>query len=75
MKHAGGLCERCKRNGIIKAGRVVHHIVPLTEKNYTDPMIAYNFDNLMVVCQSCHEEIHRGTKRYEFDPVGNIQQR
>lgn len=68
----GGLCERCKEYGIITAGRVVHHIVPLTEKNYTDEKIAYNFDNLMLVCQSCHEEIHRGQKSYKFDADGNI---
>lgn len=68
----GGLCERCLERGIINAGRVVHHIKHLTEENCTDPKIAYGFDNLKLLCQSCHEEIHRGIKNYKFDAQGNI---
>lgn len=71
-KSVGGMCEMCMRNGIINAGRVVHHKIPLTEKNMHDPAIAYGFDNLMLVCQSCHEQIHRGVRRYKFDADGNI---
>lgn len=68
----GGLCERCKAKGIINAGRVVHHKTFLTEKNVSDPSIAYGFGNLILLCQSCHEEVHRGVKRYTFDSEGNI---
>ena len=68
----GGLCEKCKENGLINAGRVVHHIIPLTEKNCSDPKIAYGFDNLMLLCQSCHELVHRGSKPYKFDTNGRL---
>lgn len=68
----GGLCERCKSLGIITAGRVVHHKIELTEKNYKDEKIAYGFDNLMLLCQSCHEQVHKGKKPYKFDAEGNI---
>lgn len=70
-----GLCERCKEKGIITAGRIVHHKIALTLENFTDPKIAYDFGNLMLLCQSCHEEIHRGKKRYTFDDDGNVVER
>lgn len=68
----GGLCERCKAMGIINAGRVVHHKVELTPQNYTDPAIAYGFDNLMLVCQECHEQIHKGVKPYRWTTDGKL---
>lgn len=71
-KSVGGLCEMCKQSGILSAGRVVHHIIHLTEENCHDPQIAYGFDNLMLLCQSCHESVHRGAKPYKFDSAGNV---
>lgn len=68
----GGICERCRSKGILNAGRVVHHITELTPQNYTDPAIAYGFDNLMLLCQACHEEVHRGKKRYVWDKDGRL---
>ena len=70
-----GLCERCKRKGIINAGRVVHHIIEMDEKTCHDPALAFGFDNLELVCQSCHEEIHRGARMYKFDAMGNVQEK
>lgn len=69
---AGGVCERCKAMGILNAGRVVHHKVELTPQNYTDPAIAYGFDNLMLVCQECHEQIHKGVKPYRWTTDGKL---
>ena len=71
----GGICERCAAMGILNAGRVVHHKVHLTEQNCTNPDIAYGFDNLMLLCQSCHEEVHRGKKTYSFDADGRLVER
>lgn len=61
--------------GMLNAGRVVHHKIHLTESNYTDPSIAYGFENLMLLCQHCHEEVHKGTKPYKWDADGNLIER
>lgn len=72
IKSVGGLCETCKAKGIYRAGKIVHHKIHLTEENYTDPSIAYGFNNLVLVCHQCHEEIHKGKKRFFFDANGKI---
>ena len=45
-----GLCELCN-----KAGEEVHHIIPLSPSNINDPNITLNWDNLQLLCRSCHE--------------------
>ena len=35
--YAGGLCERCLRNGLISPGKIVHHKIHLTPENIKDP--------------------------------------
>jgi 5-methylcytosine-specific restriction endonuclease McrA len=57
-KRANGLCERCKKKGIIKSGTTAHHKVWLTDDNKCDWNIAYNQDNLEWICRECHEEEH-----------------
>lgn len=47
-----GICEKC---GAI--GEEVHHIIPLTPDNINNPQITLNWDNLMLLCRSCHELI------------------
>ena len=71
----GGLCERCKEKGIIKAGVIVHHKVYLTQENITDPEISLSFDNLMLVCRDCHAELHKRLKRYKVDEFGQVTAR
>ncbi len=51
---ACGLCEKCKANGMIRAGKEVHHIIPI-EKNWD---LRYAFDNLILLCPKCHNEEH-----------------
>ena len=75
ISHVGGLCERCKAKGIIQAGRVVHHKIHLTAENYTRPEISLSFQNLELLCQSCHEEEHRGKRRYSFTEDGLVVER
>ena len=68
-----GLCQRCLERGKIREGRVVHHIVPLTPENVSQPQIAYGLDNLVLLCADCHAEIHRKSiKRYKFDDLGRV---
>ena len=72
-KQAGGLCERCKANGAVNAGVIVHHIKPITEANVCDPSVTLNTENLMLVCRKCHNEIHEGVeKRFSLDEMGRV---
>ena len=71
--YVGGLCERCIRKGIYKAGEIVHHKIYLTPRNINDPSVALNFRNLELVCLDCHNAEHGVKKRrYSFDASGNI---
>lgn len=63
-----GVCERCG-----KPGAIVHHIIELTPENIGNPNIALSFDNLRLVCRSCHRREHsRGRRSYRFDAEGNL---
>ena len=45
----------CKDKGVITVATEVHHIIPLSidfNKRLDD-------DNLMALCVSCHDDIHR----------------
>ena len=78
ISYKRGLCERCLENGIVRAGVEVHHITPLTQKNINDPNITLNWNNLMLLCIPCHDEIHRRKsgakkhKRYKVASDGKI---
>ena len=51
--HKHPLCEQCLKEGRYVAVEEVHHIVPLDEGGSNDE------SNLMSLCRSCHEKIHR----------------
>jgi 5-methylcytosine-specific restriction protein A len=55
-----GLCERCLKKGIYSAGEEVHHKIWLTPENINDPEITLSFDNLELLCASCHTYEHIG---------------
>lgn len=68
-----GLCERCE-----DPGEEVHHKIHLTPSNIDDPSITLAWDNLELLCQSCHS-IHHNRKEKEvtrkglmFDKSGNL---
>ena len=72
-KKAGGLCERCLANGVIRPGEVVHHKIYISPDTMNDPAVSMNFDNLELVCRDCHEKEHgRMKKRYKFDEFGRV---
>ena len=77
-KSKGNLCERCLKRGIIEAGSKdrpleVHHKIPLTPDNVTDPKVALNWENLELLCKSCHdEERERREKRWKIGPDGRV---
>lgn len=73
FKKAGGLCERCKAKGLIVPGDAVHHKTRLTADNINNPNITLNFDNLELLCRSCHEIEHRRKgRRYKIDKAGRV---
>ena len=51
--HKHPLCEQCLKEGRYVAVEEVHHIVPLADGGSNDE------SNLMSLCRSCHEKIHR----------------
>lgn len=55
--HKFGICEKC--GGV---GEEVHHIIPLSPNNINDPLISLSWDNLMLLCRSCHELIEEKAK-------------
>lgn len=57
-----GRCQECG-----KAGWEVHHIIPLTEQNLTNPDIAINPDNLMLLCTRCHDSMRTKDKYIRAD--------
>ena len=69
-------CEICGGPGWL-----VHHKTPLTEFNVDNPDISLNFDNLQLVCLSCHDKLHHFIKgngyvsihhKVSFDKDGNV---
>lgn len=74
IRRAGGLCERCAREGKIKAAVVAHHKDPITRQNIADPSVTLNLDNLEALCTDCHAAVHSGGKRrrWKVDEAGRI---
>ena len=67
---ANGLCEKCGA-----PGKEVHHIIRLTINNVDNPSISLNQDNLILLCNDCHNKEHHrfGKKKvYKFDKDGNL---
>lgn len=78
-KSVRGLCERCLANGVYKAGEIVHHKTHINPENITDPHIILDWNNLELVCRSCHRDIHEGDmnhksrkRRYKLDELGRV---
>ena len=70
-----GLCERCLQNRIFCEGKIVHHKIPITDKNWNDESIVYDLNNLEFLCDSCHKEMHPREKELYFDENGDYVKR
>lgn len=70
VKRVGGLCEECLKQGIYRAGEIVHHKIELTPENINDPVISLSWDNLILLCRDCHAKAHGNKKRYKVDEFG-----
>lgn len=51
---ANGLCEMCLAEGVIREGKEVHHIEPIS-KNWNKRL---DIDNLILLCPDCHNHEH-----------------
>jgi len=54
------LCETCKKKGVVKPGKILHHLVYLSPENIDDPNVSLNHDLLRYDCQECHTREHLG---------------
>ena len=79
-QRAGGLCERCKRDGIaergvpyITPGVDCHHIVPVESANPDDPQamerLAYDVSNIELLCIPCHIKTHQEMRSHSKEKV------
>lgn len=50
-----GLCISCYHNKTIKYSQLVHHIIELKD----DLSKAFDLNNLICLCESCHQKIHK----------------
>lgn len=57
-KKVNGLCERWLKEGKYVPGDEVHHKIYLTPENINNPEITLNWDNLELLCASCHSKEH-----------------
>lgn len=66
-----GLCERCGR-----PGKIVHHKIYLTPDNINDPNITLSWENLELVCATCHQHEHFESDAiidgYKFNEFGDM---
>lgn len=58
------LCEICEARGITKMADDVHHVQSFmsTDNPEARRALAFDYDNLMSVCDECHSAIHRRGK-------------
>lgn len=71
------ICQDCGKPN----SKEVHHVIPVTELNVHDPTITLNPDNLVLLCNECHNKRHNRFIRnispaqrrsIHFDSMGNV---
>ena len=60
-QRAGGLCERCRREGYFKQGVDCHHKQPVESARTEMEMrrLAYDVTNIELLCVPCHIKTHQ----------------
>lgn len=73
MQRDGRLCVDCLKKGIYTPAEEVHHVIPLTPQNISDPAITTGLDNLVSLCRECHKHRHKPEpERYRVDEYGRV---
>ena len=58
------LCEICQNKGVVTPAIEVHHRDSFMNYDGAKRLeLAFNPDNLMSVCKSCHQELHNKQKK------------
>jgi 5-methylcytosine-specific restriction endonuclease McrA len=73
IARANGMCELCWAKGIVMPGKEVDHVIELSDSNKNNWNIAYNPENLRLLCSSCHNERHNrsiGLQKFINPPQG-----
>ena len=68
---AGGLCERCKREGFITSGCDCHHKTPVESAKTEQEMerLAYDVGNIELLCVPCHIKTHQEMRSHTKEKV------
>ena len=87
-RRAGGLCERCRREGIeagvlpdgyITPGVDCHHKIPVESANPDDPKamerLAYDVNNIELLCVACHIKTHQEMHSHKKEQVAENKAR
>ena len=76
-QRAGGLCERCKRDGFIRAGVDCHHIKPVEGATTEDEMRERCYDdrNIELLCVECHIKTHQEMRSHTKEKVKENKER
>jgi len=84
-QRAGGLCERCKRDGIaergvpyITPGVDCHHKIPVESAKTEQEMerLAYDWrNNIELLCVECHIKTHQEMRSHKADKVAENKRR
>ena len=79
-QRAGGLCERCKREGFITEGVDCHHIKPVEGAHTVDGpdgmrARAYNPENIELLCIACHIKTHQEMHSHKKEQVAENKAR
>ena len=74
---AGGLCERCRREGFIRAGVDCHHKTPVESAKTEQEMerLAYDVSNIELLCIPCHIKTHQEMRSHKADKVAENKRR
>lgn len=54
LRRDGYMCQACKRYGRKREAKIVHHI----QHADTHPELAFVDDNLVSLCEACHNKAH-----------------
>lgn len=58
----GGRCEKCGKGIMDESHMIIHHIKEITPENIMQPNVTLNPDNVLLVCNDCHNIIHHRYK-------------
>ena len=77
-RRAGGLCERCRREGYVTAGVDCHHKVPVESAKTEEEMkrLAYDWqNNIELLCIPCHIKTHQEMRSHTKEKVAENKAR